>query len=650
LLQSKGSAPSRAGDRSTTSAAPASLARLGPKGLAALGIVFGDIGTSPLYTLRACLESGPHPRTSSPDDVLGLLSLIVWTLTAVVSFKYVTIIMRADNHGEGGIFALLALIPERTRGAKRGSAVSLVALLVIAGAALLYGDGMITPSISVLSAVEGLEVAAPWLKPAVVPITCLVLVGLFAFQHRGTGRIGRVFGPVMAAWFLVIGALGAIQIVHHPAVLVALAPQHAVRFFGRHGLAGFSVLGSVVLAVTGAEALYADMGHFGPAPIRAGWFALVKPALVLNYLGQGALILRDPSAANNPFFSMAPGGVATYGLIALSTAATVIASQALISGAFSLTHQAMQLGFLPPVTVVHTSAEREEEGQVYVPEVNLLLGVACVGLVLGFRHSSRLASAYGVAVTGTMALTSIIFFEVARSTWRWPWWKAVSVVGVFLSVDLAFFVANLFKVVDGGFLPLLVGSGLFVAMTTWRRGRQIYRDQVEADAPPFADFLASCRHAALARAPGAGIFLTGHATGVPPVLRALVERMHVLPEKVLVLTMRVRHVPRIPPGERAHHEQLEDGFHRLVIERGYLDGPNVPEAVGRACRNWSIAMDPLGATYYLGRANFIASSAGRMGRWSESLFAFMARNARSVTDTFGIPPTQVVEIDSRIDL
>jgi KUP system potassium uptake protein len=619
---------------------------VGRLGLAALGIVFGDIGTSPLYTLRACLtarEAGPF----SSSDVLGVLSLIFWTLTLVVSLKYVTIVMRADNHGEGGIFALLALLPERPRAAK-GGVVGIVALLVIAGAALLYGDGMITPAISVLSAVEGLEVAAPWLKPAVLPITCLILVLLFAFQRRGTGRLGLIFGPIMAVWFVVIGALGANQIAHHPAVLAALGPQHAVRYFATHGVRSLFVLGSVVLAVTGAEALYADMGHFGPAPIRAGWFALVMPALVLNYLGQGALILRDATAAQNPFFAMAPGGAATYALIGLSTAATVIASQALISGAFSLTNQAMQLGFLPPVTVVHTSGE--EEGQVYVPEVNLALAVACVALVLIFRHSGRLASAYGIAVTGTMVLTSIIFYEVARTTWRWPWWKAGSLLVLFLSVDLSFLVANLFKVVDGGFLPLAVGLVLFVGMATWKRGRRIFRDQIEADSPPFADFLAICRRSPVARTPGVGVFVTGHPDGVPPVLRALVERVRVLPETVVLLTMEVCHVPRITPGEGSRHDRLAEGFHRLVIARGYLDQPDVPAALTRACRTWSIPVDPERATFYLGRATFIASSAGRMGHWSESLFAFMARNSRPVTDAFCIPAARVVEIDSRIDL
>jgi KUP system potassium uptake protein len=615
-------------------------------GLAALGIVFGDIGTSPLYTLHACLASR-HGGGFAPGDVLGVLSLIFWTLTLVVSFKYVTIIMRADNRGEGGIFALLALIPERPRAANR-LAISVLALLVIGGAALLYGDGMITPAISVLSAVEGLEVAAPWLKPAVLPLTCGVLLGLFALQRRGTGRIGRIFGPVMALWFLTLAALGLVQIASHPGVLVALAPQYGIRFFAAHGVRSLIVLGSVVLAVTGAEALYADMGHFGAGPIRFGWFALVMPSLVLNYLGQGALILTDAAAVRNPFFALVPTGAATYALIGLSTVATVIASQALISGAFSLTHQAVQLGFLPPVTVIHTS--NEEEGQIYVPEVNILLAIACIGLVLTFRHSSRLASAYGIAVTGTMALTSIIFFEVARTTWRWPLWKAVPLLVLFLAVDLTFFASNLLKVVDGGFLPIAVGLVLFVAMATWKRGRRIYRDQVEAASPPLGDFLGSCAQGALVRTAGTGVFLTGHPDGVPPVLRALVQRIQVLPETVVLLTMRVLHVPRVAEGAAGHYDRLGHGFHRLVVERGYLEQPDVPAALRLASRIWPIPMDLSKVTFYLGRATFIASAAGRMGRWSESLFSFLARNATSVTDSFCIPPAQVVEIDARLDL
>jgi KUP system potassium uptake protein len=616
---------------------------VGRLGLGALGIVFGDIGTSPLYTLHACL-GWRHREAFDAGDVFGVLSLIFWTLTLVVSLKYVSVIMRADNHGEGGIFALLALLPERPRGSRTGVA----ALLVIAGAALLYGDGMITPAISVLSAVEGLEVPAPWLKPAILPITCGVLLGLFAFQSRGTGRIGRVFGPVMALWFLVIAALGLWQVVRHPGILAALSPTYAVRFFSAHGLRGLIVLGAVVLAVTGAEALYADMGHFGARPIRLGWFAIVMPSLVLSYFGQGALILNDASAARNPFFAQAPGGLATYALIGLSTVATVIASQALISGAFSLTHQAMQLGFLPPVTVVHTS--NEEEGQIYVPEVNLLLAIACVALVLTFRHSSRLASAYGIAVTGTMVLTSLVFFEVARRTWRWPIWKALPLLMVFLAVDLTFFCANLLKIIEGGWLPIAVGVLLFVAMATWKRGRRIYRDQIEAGSPPLPEFLVGCRRAALARPAGTGVFVTGHPEGVPPVLRALVERVRTLPETVVLLTMAVSHVPRGTPGQGARYDRLADGFHRLVIVRGYLDRPDVPAALAQACRTWSIPIDLAHTTFYIGRATFIASAAGRMGRWSESLFAFMARNSRSVTDTFGIPPAQVVEIDARVDL
>jgi KUP system potassium uptake protein len=615
--------------------------------VAALGVVFGDIGTSPLYTLRACLGSA-RGLGFDAEDVLGVLSLIFWTLTLVVSVKYVTVIMRADNRGEGGIFSLLALIRVRAVDARR-AAVGVTALLVIAGAALLYGDGMITPAISVLSAVEGLEVAAPWLRPAVIPLTCAVLAALFAVQRGGTGRLGRVFGPVMLLWFVTLAALGARHIAGHPAVLGALGPQHALRFFATHGLRSLVVLGSVVLAVTGAEALYADMGHFGAAPIRAGWFALVMPALVLNYLGQGALILADPAAARNPFFALVPNGAATYALVGLSTVATVIASQALISGAFSLTYQAIQLDFLPPMQVIHTS--RETEGQIYLPAVNRLLAIASIALVLGFRNSSRLAAAYGIAVTGTMLLTSIIFFEVARTSWRWPLWKAALLLGLFLAVDIPFFAANLLKFIDGGFLPIALGAVLFLAMATWRAGRRNYRAQVEAASPPLPRFLADCREAGLARpAARVAVFLTGHPDIVPPALRTLVERVRALPETVVLMSMRVEHVPRVPMEAGGHYDELGDGFHRLVVERGYLDHPDVPAALARACQTWSIPLEIERATFYTGRASFVASAAGHMGRWSESLFAFMSRNARPVTEDFRIPPAQVVEINARLDL
>ncbi len=619
--------------------------RLGTLALAALGIVFGDIGTSPLYTLHEC-TSAEHGAAPTPGNVLGVLSLIFWSLTMVVTVKYLAFIMRADNHGEGGILALLALVPERMRAARAGK-IGWAAVLVVVGAALLYGDGMITPAISVLSAMEGLEVATPSLKPIVIPLTCVVLMALFAIQRRGTGTVGALFGPVMLAWFLTIGGLGAYHVAKNPAVLVALSPVHGARFFVEHGARGLLVLGSVVLAVTGGEALYADMGHFGARPIRLAWLFVVLPALVLNYFGQGALMLADESARDNPFFAMVPAGAWTYALVGLSAAATVIASQALISGAFSLTHQAVQLGFFPRVTVKHTS--REAEGQIYVPEINWLLMLACLILVLAFRESSKLAAAYGIAVTGTMAITSIVYFEVTRTTWKWPLGKSLPLLLLFLSFDLPFFGSNLFKLLDGGYVPVLVGAAFFLVMVTWKRGRAIYREHLESIAPSIAEFLATLDRKLAARVPGAAVFLYGPIDGVPLVLLHHVDRIRTLPETVVLLTLRITHAPYAEDDD-VKHEDLGRGFHRLTIERGFMDAPDVPRALAHCVKKFGLAIDPAEVTYFLGRETFLATSAGRMGAWSESLFAFLARNARPATQHFAIPPAQVVEIGSQIDL
>ena len=618
---------------------------LGALSLAALGIVFGDIGTSPLYTLRECTTPEAGGGTT-PGDILGVLSLIFWSLTMVVTVKYLTFVMRADNHGEGGILALLALIPERLRTASSGK-IGWAAVLVIIGAALLYGDGMITPAISVLSAMEGLEVATPALKPVVIPLTCIVLLALFAIQKRGTGGVGALFGPVMVVWFLTLGGLGAFHVLSHPAVLAALSPTHAVGFFAAHGGRGFLVLGSVVLAVTGGEALYADMGHFGPRPIRLAWLALVMPSLVINYFGQGALMLSSDAAKDNPFFAMVPAGGWTYALVVLSALATVIASQALISGAFSLTHQAVQLGFFPRVTVTHTS--REAEGQIYVPEINWGLAIACIALVIGFKESSRLAAAYGIAVTGTMAITSIVFFEVTRTTWKWPLTRGVPLLVLFLSFDLPFFVANLFKFVDGGYVPVLIGLGFFVVMMNWKRGRRIYLDLVARAAPPWDVFLRELDAKLGARIPGAAVFLAGPMSGVPAVLLHHVERIRALPETVLLLTVETTHVP-YEQDDAMRLEPLGNGFSRLTVRRGFMDSPNVPRALKLAISRFGLPIDLARVTYYLGRETFLATSAGKMGSVSETLFAFLARNARPATTHFCIPPEQVVEIGSQIDL
>jgi KUP system potassium uptake protein len=612
--------------------------------IGALGVVFGDIGTSPLYTLNECLTEGAS--TQPRVDIFGILSLVFWALTLVVTVKYLTFIMRADNKGEGGIFALLALLPKRTRDSAGGS-IGWAAILVVVGAALLYGDGMITPAISVLSAMEGLRVATPALDAVVLPATCVVLVALFALQRRGTGHVGALFGPVMALWFLTIGTLGAIHIVRDPAILGALSPVHGVRYFVRHGPRGILVLGAVVLAVTGGEALYADLGHFGRRPIRIAWMALVMPALVLCYFGQGALILAHPLAVHNPFYGMVPQGPFTYALVVLSTAATVIASQALISGAFSLTHQAMQLGYFPRVEVRHTS--ESAEGQIYVPEVNHALAIACVALVLAFRYSSRLAAAYGIAVTGTMTITSVIYFEVTRATWRWPAWKAVPLLVLFLSFDIPFFVANLFKFLDGGYVPIVVAAALAAVMVTWNRGRRIYVERLGELAPTYEVFCASLSRTIEGRIEGSSVFLTGRPDGVPMSLEHYANRIRVLPRTVILLTIDVLHEPHAA-DDAMRFEVVGDGVSRLTIERGFMDLSHVPPLLERAVRRFRLPVDLETVTYVVGRQTFLATSEGKMGALSEKLFAFLARNARSASEQFGVPPAQVIEIGSQMDL
>jgi KUP system potassium uptake protein len=619
-------------------------ASLGAMALGALGVVFGDIGTSPLYTLREC-TSGENG--TAPENVLGVLSLIFWALMMVVTLKYLTFVMRADNRGEGGILALLALIPARLRTSTGKSHVGFVAIMVVAGAALLYGDGIITPAISVLSAMEGLEVATDTLKPAVVPLTCVILVGLFAIQSRGTGLVGRLFGPVMAVWFFTIGAVGAFHITKNPHVLEALSPVHGVRYFTRHGLHGLPILGGVVLAVTGGEALYADMGHFGKRPIRIAWLGMVMPALLLAYFGQGALILSDPSTQSNPFFAMVRPGVFTYALVALSGMATVIASQALISGAFSLTHQAIQLGFFPRVTVTHTS--REAEGQIYVPSMNWGLAIACIVLVLLFRESGKLAAAYGIAVSGTMAITSVVFYVVTRQTWGWPLWKSLPLLVLFLSFDLPFFCANLFKFLEGGYVPILVGAAFFVVMLNWKIGRNVLHEAIAVKAPPLDRFIAGVEDVC-ARVPGTGIFMASTGRGVPPVMMHHVRRIGVLHANIVILTVTFEHVPSIDASERCEYADLGKGFHRIVARYGYMDHPDVPSLLAAAQEAHSLSIDLATATYYVGRETFLATHAGKMGAWSESLFAFFSRNARSATSYFSLPHEQVVELGTQIDL
>ena len=634
--------------------------------LAAIGVVFGDIGTSPLYTLRECL-SGHGQTAPSEDTILGVVSLILWGLTLVVTVKYLVFIMRANNHGEGGIFALLALLPESVRTTKRGGT-GLIAVLIIAGAALLYGDGMITPAISVLSAVEGVGVAVPpetvidlgavsfTLKSAFVPATCLILFGLFYIQKYGTQIVGRLFGPVMVAWFFAIGGLGLLHISKNPHVLAAINPMYAARYFQVHGIAGIAILGSVVLAVTGGEALYADMGHFGARPIRMAWLLLVFPALALCYLGQGALVLTDPKAIENPFFAMSPSPAFTYFFVLLATLATIIASQALISGAFSLTHQAVQLGFFPRVTIRHTASSAE--GQIYIPEINWLLAIVCLLLVAGFKESGKLAAAYGIAVTGTMGITSIAFFAVTRTVYKWPLWQSVAVTGLFLAFDIPFFGSNIMKFMDGGYVPVAVGVVFFTGMLIWKRGRRVLGNLVAKGMMRTDVFIASLDEKAggapgegkVARASGVGVFLCSTPDGVPPALSQIADRVRVVPEHIVFMTLLSEHVPEVAEEDRFVVRALGKGVHRIVAKHGFMEHPNVPALLRSAAKHGLSSCPEENATYFLGRETILAGPKGEMGSLTEGIFAYMLRNSPPATVYFSIPTDRVIEIGSQIDL
>jgi KUP system potassium uptake protein len=609
--------------------------------LSAIGVVFGDIGTSPLYTLRVAPEAQRGALASA--DIFGIVSLILWALILAISVKYVTFVMRAGNRGEGGIFALLALMPRRD-----SKAIGTAALLVIVGAALLFGDGMITPAISVLSALEGLEVAAPSFRRFVVPATCLVLLGLFSIQRRGTGAVGKVFGPVMVTWFLTIGVLGIKEITKFPRICGALSPYWGALYFAHHGVRGLAILGVVVLAITGGEALYADMGHFGARPIRIAWFALVLPAIALSYLGQGALVLRDPRTIANPFFAMVPTGLATYLLVGLATLATIIASQALISGVFSLTHQAVQLGYFPRVTVNHTS--RDTEGEIYVPLINWGLMSACIALALAFRESTRLAAAYGIAVSGTMAITSVVFFAVTRQTWKWPLARALPLVVLFLSFDIPFFGANLLKLVDGGYVPIVAGSLFFVTMVAWHKGRQALHDYVVAKTGTLPAFLEWLRTGAVTRVPGTAIYLCSTPEGVPLTLEMQAKRLRSLAQHVVLLTALVEHEPQVAEDRRVSVERHTDGFVRIVIRFGYTENPQVPQALANACSHEVLGFMATEAIFYVGRETFIEEEEGLWRPLAEAFVAFLARNATSAVDHFGLPAERVVELGTRIDL
>ena len=610
----------------------------------ALGIVFGDIGTSPLYAFRESFLA--HDGLDLTEaNVLGILSLIFWSLVIVVSIKYLILIMRADNDGEGGILALTALIvPARNRGSSsRRRALILIGLF---GTSLLYGDGMITPAISVLSAVEGMEVAAPGLEPYVIPISVVILIGLFLIQRRGTGRIGSVFGPVIVVWFGVLALLGLVQVVQHPGVVAALSPSYAVSFFVRNAGVGFLALGSVFLVVTGGEALYADMGHFGRRPIALGWFSFVLPSLLLNYFGQGALLLADPAAIDSPFYRMAPAW-SLYPLVVLATVATVIASQALISGAFSLTRQAVQLGYLPRVRIEHTSAE--EIGQIYVPAVNYALMVACVGLVLGFRSSGNLAAAYGVAVTATMAITTVLFFVVTRDRWRWRLPVSLTVTAVLLVVDLAFFGANLFKIPAGGWFPLVAGLFVFVGLTTWKTGRQLVATRSRRGQLPIERFIAAIAKNPPQRVPGTAVYMFPEPGPTPPALLANFRHNEVLHERIVLLSVQIAEVPRVPAARRATVHDLGDDFFQVVLKFGFQDDPKVPQALANIVSP-VFGFDPDDAKYFLASERVIPSRQPGMVLWRERLYALMHRNATSAAQYFELPAQDVMELGIQVEI
>jgi KUP system potassium uptake protein len=615
--------------------------------LGALGVVYGDIGTSPLYALKESFH-GPHGVPLNAPNVLGILSLVTWAMIFVVTVKYLSFVMRADNRGEGGILALMALVGQQET-TRRGRRTLLV--LGLFGAALLYGDGVITPAISVLGAMEGLIVATPALQPAVVPATVVILVLLFAIQKRGTAMVGMVFGPVMLLWFTCIAVIGVWNVFQRPDVLRALSPLHGVAFFVRNRGAGFLVLGSVVLVLTGAEALYADMGHFGRRPIRLAWYAVAMPALLLNYMGQGALLLRDPDAVSNPFFNAVPGW-ALWPMVAIATLAAIVASQALISGAYSLTNQAIQLGYAPRLTVRHTSST--EYGQIYIPEVNWGLAVATVALVLGFGSSNALAAAYGIAVTGTMTITTLLFHRVARDRWRWSRWAVWPLTAAFLVADVAFLSANLVKIKDGGWFPLVAGAFVFAILSTWKNGRDAMGRALAGTSLPLDMFLPDLARHPPHRIPGTGVFMTGDPNGTPGVLLHHLKHNKVLHERVLIVSVLTEEIPTVPLEERLTVSDLGNGFHKVVGRYGFMENPNVPTLLASlppgAVPGKRLEDSVMETTYYLGRETLLPDGPSRMPRWRKRLFIVLARNAQSASAFFGLPPNRVVEMGAQVQL
>jgi KUP system potassium uptake protein len=611
-----------------------------PLTLTAVGVVYGDIGTSPLYALRECFF-GTHPVPPTHENVLGVLSLIIYSLVLVISIKYMVLVLRADNKGEGGILSLTSLLPPRGSGAPVG-----LVLLGLFGAALLYGDGMITPAITVLGAIEGITVATPVFEPYVVPVSVFILIVVFSVQQYGTHRIGRMYGPIMVVWFIVLAVLGLSWIVRQPVVLGAINPVHAIAFFRENGLHSIAVLGAVFLVVTGGESLYADLGHFGRRPIRLAWFTLVLPSLLLNYFGQGALLLTEGEVAEQPFFMLAPVW-ARLPLVALATAAAIIASQALISGAFSLTRAAIQLGYAPRLNVEHTSSW--EMGQVYVPQVNWFLAISCVLIVIAFQSSAALAAAYGIAVALTMLITGTLLPIVGRMRWRWPIPAVAAFVLVFIVIDLSYVAGNAFKILDGGWLPLVIAAVIFTFMTTWKTGRRLVAERLTARAFPLEDFVAGVAASPPTRVEGTAVFMTAQPTGTPAALAHNLRYNKILHEHVIVLTASTIPVPYTTPDERLTVQRFGQGLYHARVQYGFMDDPDIPEALMQI-KALGVPIDPDDVTYFLGRETIVVSNRPGMAKWREKLFVLMARNAVRATAFFKLPPERVVELGVQVEM
>lgn len=643
------SLPSAAGEHPRTAAvstSPSSMHKPGISSLslAALGIIYGDIGTSPLYTIKECF-SGIHGMAATEANVLGIMSMVFWSLIMVVSVKYVIFVLRADNKGEGGTFSLLATLRSKLQRQKRKW--SFLTILTATGASLLYGDGVITPAISVLSAIEGLNMVTDAAAHFVVPITCLILVSLFAIQRYGTAFIGKLFGPVMIVWFTTLGLLGLRAILGHPEILAALNPYYAFNFFVINHLHGIVALASVVLCITGCEALYADMGHFGPFPIRLTWYCVVLPGLVLNYFGQCALLLHDPTIATvNPFYALAPK-ILLIPLVGLATLSTIIASQAMISGVFSLTQQAIQLGFTPRMRIIHTS--QHAKGQIYMPTVNWIVMLATLTLVLVFQESSRLAAAYGFAVTGTMTITSLLYFQITRYKWRWPLWQSILLIGLFLSFDGAFLGANMLKVVDGGWITICIATFVSTSMITWRDGRALLAKHYSLMRMPTEVFLQDLTEHSPARTSGTAVFMSIAPDGIPHTLVHHLKHNEALHERILFLSVLSAETPTVAPEDRLTLDDLGQGLYRIIASYGFMESPDMAKII-ELLHVKGLPVDIYSTSFFLGRENLLASGSSTMAQWRKMLFIFMSRNAWNASSFFGLPPDRVIELGNHVEL